>query len=99
MTAVHEYLASTKGPCRGCGLPRDHDCHQLPLVEMSMGPLGGAIEPPMFNVTIKDGTRLIARVYVSAEDFALALSGRLVKVNLVPRYHSEARSTGTGETE
>lgn len=97
MTAVHEYLASKTGHCRGCGLLRDDNIHQLPLVELSMGPLNGMSEPPMFNITIKDGTKLIARVYVSAEDFALALSGRLVKAQLAPRYHSETRSDGTGE--
>jgi len=97
MIAVHEFLAASKSPvCRACGQPRDHDCHQLPLVEFTMGPLNGNIEPPQFAITVKDGTKLIARVYVSAEDFALALSGRMVKGLLAPRYRSETRSEGAG---
>ena len=95
---AHEFLNRTgSNLCRGCNMPRDHHIHQLPLVELTVGPLNGSSEPPQFSVTIKDGTRLIARVYVSAEDFALALFGRMVTAQLAPRYHSTTRSEGTGE--
>ena len=95
---AHEYLYDRgTSLCRACKAPRDHFIHELPLVEVSMGPVNNAMEPQQFNITVKDGTRLIARVYVSAEDFALALSGRMVKGQLAPRYHSATRSEGKGE--
>jgi hypothetical protein len=86
--SVHEYLTPAgKGEnCRACGLPRNHVCHSLPDVQVSIGPMHGASDPPQFSIQIKDGMTLIARVYLSAEDLALALSGRMVTGKLAPRY-------------
>jgi hypothetical protein len=90
---AHEYLYERgTSLCRACKAPRDHFIHQLPLVELTMSPLNGMSDPQLFCITVKDGLKLIARVYVSAEDFALALSGRMVKGQFAPRYHSGTRS-------
>src|SRR5206468_3494254 len=67
---AHEYLYDRgTSLCRACKAPRDHFIHQLPLVELTMSPLNGMTDPQQFCITVKDGLELIARVYVSAEDF------------------------------
>ena len=84
---VHEFMATRGNLCRGCGQPREHKCHELPSVMITMTPLnGGGADLPPFAITIKDGVSLIARVYVEPADFALALAGRMVIGKLAPRY-------------
>lgn len=84
---AHDFLPE-RGTClcRACRLERNHYIHELAEVEVAIGPLSGYGETPHFSIQIKDGTNRIALVYVPAEDFALALAGRLVKGKLSKRY-------------
>ena len=47
-------------------------------VEVTIAPMHGFEDVPPIAVTVKDGARTIVRVELSAQDFALAVTGRLV---------------------
>lgn len=47
-------------------------------VDVMIAAMNGADYPPPIAITIKQGPRTIIRVEMSASDFALCLTGRLV---------------------
>jgi hypothetical protein len=49
-----------------------------PKVEVLIAPMHGPVDPPPIAVTFKIGARKLIRVEISPENFALALTGRLV---------------------
>lgn len=48
------------------------------LVEVMIAPMHGPVDPPPIAITVKRGQRTILRVELTPEDFALAITGRLV---------------------
>jgi hypothetical protein len=65
-------------------------------VDVLIAPMHGPVDPPPFAITVKDGIKTLIRVELSAEDFALALSGRLVH-GTVTRGHDATGSSPTKE--
>jgi len=55
------------------------------LVEVSIAPANGADDTPPIWITIKQRRETLARVSLTAQDFALAITGRLVIGELIPR--------------
>lgn len=49
-----------------------------PKVDVMIAPMHGAVDPPPIAITFKIGSRKLIRVEISPEDFALAITGRLV---------------------
>lgn len=47
-------------------------------VEIMIGPMHGASDPPNIAVTFKSGNTVLMRVEMTPEAFALAVTGRLV---------------------
>jgi hypothetical protein len=47
-------------------------------VEIMIGPMHGHVDPPPIAITIKQGHKTLIRVELSPNDFALAITGRLV---------------------
>ena len=47
-------------------------------VEITIAPIHGAVDPPI-AFTAKDGRNVLIRVEITPENFALALTGRLVE--------------------
>ena len=48
-------------------------------VEITIAPIHGAVDPPPIAFTAKDGRNVLIRVEITPENFALALTGRLVE--------------------
>lgn len=51
-------------------------------VEVTITPISGAVDPPPIGITIKRGRKAWVRVEMTAEDFALAVTGRLVHAEI-----------------
>lgn len=47
-------------------------------VEVLISPIHGPSDPPKIGVTFRDGRKVLATVELTAENFGLALTGRLV---------------------